>query len=512
VTISKRLIFVLTTALATLVFVGSVGLWRLNQAQQRFEYVQENILPGIRDLATMKFFANNFGRLNLLFLAAPPAARAAVEHERDGVNQSLDLAMTVYERDHLSDEGDRQLLTADRTDLAHYRAAIEVFKARVVAGDPDGAKTMLMAGGPVFSAAARMFDDIDRHAAYKHQLSREMRDSNRAAYIRAFWMLFTSMIAALAICGVLGTQLYRLIASGLGNMQRTFHHVSHSLDLTSFGKVDRSDEIGLTVMAFNELLARMAAVVDEVRRAAGSVGVASRQIAVGNTDLSQRTEEQAASLEQTASSMEQLTATVRQNADNARQAAALAGTASEAARRGGEVVGSMVGTMHEIADSSTKVAEIISVIEGIAFQTNILALNAAVEAARAGEQGRGFAVVAGEVRTLAQRSAVAAREIKDLIGESVGRVDAGSRLVEEAGYAITEIVQSIGHVTNIASEISSASDEQRTGIEQVNQAVSEMDHVTQQNAALVEEAAAAAQAMAEQAHSLGEIVAVFKIA
>jgi methyl-accepting chemotaxis protein len=252
-------------------------------------------------------------------------------------------------------------------------------------------------------------------------------------------------------------------------------------------------------------------VVSDVRDNAQGVAAASAQIAQGNLDLSSRTEEQAASLQETAASMEQLTTTVRHNADNAKQAATLADTASGIAQRGGEVVGKVVDTMHGIAASSTRMSEIISVIEGIAFQTNILALNAAVEAARAGEQGRGFAVVAGEVRTLAQRSATAAKEIKDLIGDSVNRVDAGSKLVEEAGSTIAEIVDSVRRVTDIVGEISSASQEQGTGIEQVNKAVSQMDQVTQRNAALVEEATAAAHSMAEQARGLSETVAFFKL-
>jgi methyl-accepting chemotaxis protein len=251
--------------------------------------------------------------------------------------------------------------------------------------------------------------------------------------------------------------------------------------------------------------------IGAIKASADSIATAADQIAAGNQSLSQRTEEQAASLEETASSMEELTGTVYQNTENAKQATTLSSAASGIAQRGGEVVGRVVDTMQEISDSSAKVAEIIGVIEGIAFQTNILALNAAVEAARAGEQGRGFAVVAGEVRTLAQRSATAAKEIKELIGESATRVDAGSTLVAEAGSTINEIVKSVRRVTDIMSEISAASQEQSTGIEQVNTAVSQMDQVTQQNAALVEEAAAAAQSMAEQAAGMREAVAVFKV-
>jgi methyl-accepting chemotaxis protein len=282
-------------------------------------------------------------------------------------------------------------------------------------------------------------------------------------------------------------------------------------ELTSRIEVTNTSETGQLLQALKDMNDSLVRIVGEVRHGTDTIATASSQIASGNLDLSSRTEEQAASLEETASSMEELTATVRQNADNAQQATALATTASDIAQRGGEVVGRVVETMRGISGSSAKVGEIITVIEGIAFQTNILALNAAVEAARAGEQGRGFAVVAAEVRTLAQRSASAAKEIKDLIGESVDRVDAGSKLVEEAGSTISEIVQSVKRVADIVSEISSASQEQRTGIEQVNQAVVQMDQVTQQNAALVEEASAAAQSMAEQAQGLHEAIAVFKV-
>jgi methyl-accepting chemotaxis protein len=282
-------------------------------------------------------------------------------------------------------------------------------------------------------------------------------------------------------------------------------------DLSVKIEVVRRDEVGAVAESLNRAFIKLAGIVGGVKHASLSIASATQQLAAGNIDLSQRTEEQASSLEETAASMEQLTGTVRQNADNAQQASTLAGTASQVAQRGGEMVGRVVDTMQGISDSSAKVGEIISVIEGIAFQTNILALNAAVEAARAGEQGRGFAVVATEVRTLAQRSATAANEIKQLIGESINRVDAGSKLVEETGGTINEIVESVKRVTDIINEISAASREQSTGIEQVNQAVSQMDQVTQQNAALVEQATAAAQAMADQAQALREAVAVFKV-
>jgi len=282
-------------------------------------------------------------------------------------------------------------------------------------------------------------------------------------------------------------------------------------DLTQRIEVRSQDEIGKLMQALKDMNESLSGIVGEVRNTTESITVASQEIAQGNADLSQRTEEQASSLEETASSMEELTSTVRQNAENAKQANQLATNASDVAVKGGKVVGDVVETMASISSSSKKIVDIISVIEGIAFQTNILALNAAVEAARAGEQGRGFAVVAGEVRNLAQRSAAAAKEIKGLIDDSVEKVDSGSRQVDQAGATMNEIVQAVKRVTDIMSEISAASQEQGAGIEQVNQAVVQMDEVTQQNAALVEEAAAAAEAMQGQAEVLMHAVSVFKL-
>ena len=265
------------------------------------------------------------------------------------------------------------------------------------------------------------------------------------------------------------------------------------------------------LFAMKEMRDSLARIVSEVRSSTDTINTAAGEIASGNLDLSSRTEQQASSLEETASSMEELTSIVKQNADNARQANGLANSATDIARKGGSVVSEVVQTMGAINDSARKIVDIIGVIDGIAFQTNILALNAAVEAARAGEQGRGFAVVASEVRNLAQRSAAAAKEIKALIDNSVEKVDAGTKLVDQAGATMVEIVESVKRVTDIISEIASASHEQASGIEQVNQAVSQMDEVTQQNASLVEQAAAAAESMQDQAGRLSQVVSVFKL-
>jgi methyl-accepting chemotaxis protein len=282
-------------------------------------------------------------------------------------------------------------------------------------------------------------------------------------------------------------------------------------DLTGDITVEGSDEISTLLSSLKNMHDSLASIVGKVRSGTDAIAHASTEISVGNNDLSSRTEEQASSLEETASSMEELTSTVKQNGENANTASKLASTASDVAVRGGEAVSQVIHTMGSINDSSKKIVDIIGVIDGIAFQTNILALNAAVEAARAGEQGRGFAVVASEVRNLAQRSAAAAKEIKALIGDSVERVEAGTKLVGQAGTTMDEVVESVKRVTSIISEIAVASGEQNVGIDQINDAISQMDTVTQQNAALVEEAAAAAEALQQQAASLAEAVSVFKI-
>ncbi|RZI42381.1 HAMP domain-containing protein [Herbaspirillum sp. HC18] len=291
-------------------------------------------------------------------------------------------------------------------------------------------------------------------------------------------------------------------------------HVARTVaagDLTSDIHVRSKDETGELMQALKDMNASLAKIVAQVRSGTETIANASGEIAAGNMDLSSRTEQQASSLEETASSMEELTSTVKQNADNARQANELAMSASEVAVKGGAVVAQVVDTMGEINESSRKIADIIGVIDGIAFQTNILALNAAVEAARAGEQGRGFAVVAGEVRNLAQRSASAAHEVRALIGSSVEKVESGAKLVNDAGATMQEIVESIGRVTDIMGEITAASVEQTAGIEQINQAIAQMEQATQQNASLVEEAAAASQAMQDQAMHLEALVDEFKI-
>ena len=322
------------------------------------------------------------------------------------------------------------------------------------------------------------------------------------------------LLALAALALAFGVVCAWVLTMGIVRPLRTAVDIARKVadgDLTAQIDASAKDETGQLLLALKDMNTSLLNIVGEVRSGTDSIATSSTQIAAGNQDLSSRTEEQAGSLEETASSMEELTSTVKQNADNARQANQLAASAAQVAVKGGAVVAQVVGTMQSINTSSNKIVDIISVIDGIAFQTNILALNAAVEAARAGEQGRGFAVVASEVRNLAQRSASAAKEIKTLIGASVEQVNAGSMLVAQAGSTMNDIVDSVQRVSDIITEITAASSEQSVGIDEINRAIGQMDAVTQQNAALVEESAAAAESMQHQAHNLAQVVSVFKL-
>ncbi|QGU87825.1 methyl-accepting chemotaxis protein [Erwinia sorbitola] len=345
----------------------------------------------------------------------------------------------------------------------------------------------------------------------QNQLSAKGAEQNQEAYVHMLWTIAAVMALVIALIVLCWFGLRNILIRPL---QATIAHIRSIAggDLTQKIETEGRNEMAQLASSLHDMQQALVKTVSVVRDGSDAIYTGASEIAAGNNDLSARTEEQAASLEQTAASMEQLTATVKQNAENARQASQLALNASVTARKGGQVVDGVVKTMNDIAGSSKKIADITSVIDGIAFQTNILALNAAVEAARAGEQGRGFAVVAGEVRNLAQRSAQAAKEIKGLIEDSVARVDSGSALVGTAGETMTDIVNAVSRVTDIMGEIASASDEQSRGIDQVGTAVTEMDRVTQQNASLVEESASAAASLEDQASRLTQAVAVFRIA
>jgi methyl-accepting chemotaxis protein len=437
------------------------------------------------------------------------AAAAAVESSRATLAKNLDKARPLFHT-----EKGKQMFAELDARLRDYDVLVKETLKRGQAEALQDKRDVVEYLFATVAPSAKWIDDRmteltvqkEENAATAAATMAELYHSSRAM------MLMLVVGSALAGLG-LGVVLTRSLTRQLGGEPAYASEIAGRIaagDLTVAVDLRDGDSSSM-LFAMKRMRDSLAGIVGQVRNGTDLIASASSQIATGNLDLSSRTEEQASSLEETASSMEELTSTVKQNADNARQANQLASSASEVAERGGAVVSQVVDTMASINDSSKKIVDIIGVIDGIAFQTNILALNAAVEAARAGEQGRGFAVVASEVRTLAQRSAAAAKEIKLLIDDSVSKVDDGAKLVDRAGETMSEIVESVRRVTDIMGEISSASQEQTSGIDQINVAISQMDQVTQQNASLVEEAAAAAESMQEQAAKLAEVVSVFTL-
>ncbi|GIZ52996.1 methyl-accepting chemotaxis protein [Noviherbaspirillum aridicola] len=406
----------------------------------------------------------------------------------------------------ITDESSRALLT--KVEAARVATAPGVEKAVGLAKRQGDVIPILLSD--VVPQQKKWLEAMDEMVRMQESAARKTAEETGSAYDSARLLTIGLAAVALLLGAGIAWLVTRSITAPLHGALEVARRVADG-DLTTAVKVDSQDETGQLLAALRDMNDSLGRIVSQVRMGTDAINVASAEIASGNADLSARTESQASALEQTASSMEELTSTVKHNADNASQANKLAATASDVAVQGGAVVSQVVETMGSINDSARKIVDIIGVIDGIAFQTNILALNAAVEAARAGEQGRGFAVVASEVRSLAQRSANAAKEIKTLISDSVEKVEAGSRLVDQAGSTMEEVVNSVRRVTDIISEIAAASQEQTAGIEQVNRAIAEMDNVTQQNAALVEEAAAAAASMQDQARQLSGVVSVFKV-
>ncbi|CAG9205616.1 methyl-accepting chemotaxis protein Tar [Paraburkholderia sabiae] len=496
--------------LVLLCVVGGIGLMQASHIYDGTNEIGSNWLPSVETLGSLRARADDVRRLSLRELLAVDANQMSTTRAQhtaaiNAFNSSLDAYSKL-----VSSPEEQRILDSMKSSWASYLEVDDKVVKLIDAGAGSATEARQLSateGSKRFTATLEL---IDSDIKLNHDGSAAEVVKAGAAFSSArIWILLLSAFALAAGAGI-AFVITRSITGPLRRSVEVAETVARG-DLTAAIHVDGKDELSQLLGALRHMNERLLDTVGRVRSSSESIATGSSQIAAGNTDLSQRTEEQAASLEETAASMEELTSTVKQNAENANQGNALAARASDTAARGGEVVSRVVDTMHGISSSSQQVAQIISVIEGIAFQTNILALNAAVEAARAGEQGRGFAVVAGEVRTLAQRSASAAKEIKDLIDESVNRVNSGTALVDEAGRTMSEIVQSVRQVSDLMGEISAASGEQHRGIEQVNVAISQMDEVTQQNAALVEEASAAAQSMASQASTLREVVSTFKL-
>jgi methyl-accepting chemotaxis protein len=506
--IGQRLAAGFGIVIALLVMLAGLSWLRINSLNQEVEAMVKERYP--KTVAANKVKSDVSESVRGMLMALLSTDPAQVKKELDNAaarNATANEAIAQLEKSTTDAKG-QDILKA----LAPIRDKFGPLQASFVGMINEDKKdeAMIKFMFSIRPLQGKYFEQLDKFVAYQNDLMAEA--GANAASTTARTELLIGVLTAIAAVLSLGVAVFatRSITGPLGEAVGIARRVAEG-DLTSVIATDRSDETGQMIDALKEMNDSLIRIVADVRTGTESISAASSEIASGNLDLSARTEQQAASLGQTSANVRELTDTVQQNADNARQANQLAAQASAIAAEGGNVVAQVVDTMGSITDSSKKIVDIISVIDGIAFQTNILALNAAVEAARAGEQGRGFAVVASEVRSLAQRSAAAAKEIKTLISDSVDKVDVGSKLVAQAGTTMEEVVASVRRVTDIIGEITAASQEQSAGIAQVNTTIVDMDETTQQNAALVEEAAAAAASMQEQAAQLAKAVAVFKL-
>ncbi len=507
--IGPRLLLGFAVVLVLALLLGVFSVNRIGKVNDSTTDMATNWLPAMRALGEYQGVMSSMRRAEARFVMSSEPDKYTPQIKRvEDLKAKAQEAWKRYVATVATDE-ERKYQSAIEAAQADYFAnvsALVALKHEDANFDATG-KAQYDKGLPPFNI---VMDTLAKDVEFQTQGGDAAYKDSQAAFEQTRWAVVSLLVAAIAIGAVLALVITRSITGPIARAVTVAETVA-SGDLTSKVSIDSQDETGQLLGALKKMNGSLVEIVTQVRHSSDSIAHGSAEIATGNADLSQRTEEQASNLEETAASMEQLTATVNQNADTARQAAQLAGSASSAAMQGGRVVEQVVATMGEISASSRKVVDIIGVIDGIAFQTNILALNAAVEAARAGEQGRGFAVVASEVRGLAQRSAQAAKEIKMLIGSSVEKVDAGSRLVNEAGQSMNEIVSQVKRVNDLISEISAASIEQSSGIGQIGDAVNQLDQVTQQNAALVEQSAAAAESLKHQAASLAQTVAVFRL-
>ncbi|MBI2747438.1 MAG: Tar ligand binding domain-containing protein [Burkholderiales bacterium] len=507
--ISTRLLLLLAVLSALLIIIGAIGLFGIGKSNEALKTVYEDRTVPAAQLAQIDSMMQQNRMLALITLMSPGAEAVKINSAR--IEGNIAAITKLWEAYMATAQTEEEAALAKEFAAARGRYVSEGLRPSIAAMRADDIPQL---ASLVQDTLPVLYDkaSVTSKALIKMQLdvAKQEFDASVARYQTILTVSIVAIVLGVVFAWVLGLALIRGISRSLQSAVTLSEAVAQG-DLSVRVHATGKDEVARVLQSLTAMQSNLAQIVGRVRQGSESVSTASAEIAQGNSDLSARTESQASALEETAASMEELSSTVKQNADNARQANQLAQSASTVAVQGGEVVSQVVGTMKGINDSSKKIADIISVIDGIAFQTNILALNAAVEAARAGEQGRGFAVVASEVRSLAGRSADAAKEIKTLITDSVERVGQGTALVDQAGQTMQEVVASIRRVTDIMGEISAASSEQSQGVAQIGEAVTNMDQATQQNAALVEEMAAAASSLRSQAQELVQTVAVFKL-
>ncbi|WP_338491207.1 methyl-accepting chemotaxis protein [Erwinia aphidicola] len=511
-TITKRVFLIFSLLALSLIALSAYSLYAISGFQSRFEYVQVNAIPSIKDLN--KAISTTSDLRVALYIHQSESDGSKQPGQETHIEQLVGKLKTLtdyYMANDISSDRDRQMTQDALANIDAIQSALPAFFTASRAHNDAISLPLLQGESGVGAEVRKLVNSLNAQIQLNIDIGNGLRVENAHSYSTTFWgmLIFASVI--IIVMGLLAVKTILSVRNSLNGMQSVMESVSESLDLTQQVDASRNDEIGKTALAFNSLMARVSGVLTSVTSSAQSVSSASTQIAAGNEDLSARTEEQAASLEQTSASISTLNDTVKQNAENARQASTLASTANDLSVHSGNAVAAMVGTMEKIKTSSSKISDITGLIEGIAFQTNILALNAAVEAARAGEQGRGFAVVASEVRSLAQRSSTAAKEIKDLIVTSAQLVESGSVQAADVGDNMAKVQGSIRQVADIVGEMAAATSEQSQGIEQVHLAIGQMDTVTQQNAALVEEASAASQSLQEQAVNMNQLVAAFRL-
>lgn len=510
--ITKRLLLAFSLLIISLIGTNIIAIVSLSKISEDTNYFQENILPSLSSMNKEMIQATSVrSQLYLHGLTEDQAQMDVIKQNAYKIYDELLAKHQYYLKELISDQRDQELSNKTLADLQAFRGAMEQYFKISESNDRKAIINAMQKGGLIADKIATLIADFNDQIDYNTSLVVQANAASKSLINKAQILSVSATLAATIILGLFGLFTVLNIRRRLNAMRDGMVQISQDLDLSKNLQAGRQDEIGHAITAFNHLIDRVAESLTMVRNASASVNTAANEISLGNDELSARTEQQSAAVVETAASMEELSSTVKQNAQNAQQASLLAVTASDTASQGGTVVGNAVNRMKDIIESSRRISEITTVINGIAFQTNILALNAAVEAARAGDQGRGFAVVAGEVRSLAQRSSQAAKEIEALIGESVHFVEEGAKQVDLAGESMSGIVHSVTQVKDLMQEIAAASDEQNRGIAQIAQAMSEMDTTTQQNAALVQESSAAAGSLEDQAVKLQQLVDVFRL-